>query len=187
MIVVDTVTKKYCRWIRDMIYRSPLRTNTYDKLINHLFHKSFVFFENTMDGNRFDDGISLRYRFGSRCGYDDSVISSIIDNRDCSVLEMMVALAIKMDNIMDDFEHDDRIGDWFWIMIKNLGIFQCDDDHFDSIVVEEALNKFMQREIDEDGSGGLFIVPGSTRMNRLDIWYQMHEFLKAYKRGDIII
>ena len=56
-----------------------------------------------MDADRAEDGINLRYRFGYENGYESAMIASCLDNRPCSVLEMMVALAIKIEEqIMDD-------------------------------------------------------------------------------------
>lgn len=184
---IDAINKRYFRWIRDNIYKSDFRKSTYDSLLSYLHDTPFRFSSSTMDGNRYEDGISLRYRFGIKKGYSDSIIAANLDNRNCSILEMMVALSIRIENIMADSEHEDRTSDWFWIMIYNLGLAAFDDYNFDEETVSLIVQRFLDRNYADDGSGGLFVIPGSIQMNKLDIWYQMHEFLKAYKKGDIII
>jgi len=53
-----------------------------------------------MDGNRAEDGIDLRYRFGYEKEYEGSTIASYLDNSPCSVLEMLIALAFRAKNIL---------------------------------------------------------------------------------------
>lgn len=85
-----------------------------------------------LDGNRYDDGIDLRYRFGNEQGYRDNMIASYLDNRPCSVLEMIIALAIRLEeHIMDDPDIGNRTGQWFWDMIVSLGLGSMDDSKFD--------------------------------------------------------
>ena len=43
------------------------------------------------------------------------MISAYLDNKTCSVLEMMIALAIRCEeHIMDDPDVGNRTGQWFW-------------------------------------------------------------------------
>lgn len=51
------------------------------------------------------------------------MIASYLDNRPCSVLEMIIALAIRLEeHIMDDPDIGNRTGQWFWDMIVSLGL-----------------------------------------------------------------
>src|SRR5574344_1495256 len=84
------------------------RGPSYRKLLSHLHMTPFVY-AIEMDGNRAEDGVGLRYRFGYEQHYDDRLISAYLDNRPCSVLEMMVALAVRCeDHIMGDSEMGNR-------------------------------------------------------------------------------
>ena len=79
-----------------------------------------------MDGNRAEDGIDLRYRFGHEQHYSDAMVASFLDDRPCSVLEMMIALSIRCEeHIMDDPDVGNRTGQWFWSMIASLGSGPC--------------------------------------------------------------
>ena len=86
-----------------------------------------------MDADRAEDGINLRYRFGYENGYESAMIASYLDDRPCSVLEMMVALSMKMEEqIMDDPDIGDRTSVWFWKMIDNLGLGTMHDGIIDN-------------------------------------------------------
>ena len=132
-----------------------------------------------MDGNRAEDGVELRYRFGSECGFDNSAVADCLDDKDCSVLEMMVALAIRCEeHIMDNPDIGDRTGKWFLDMIVNLGLEKMTDDRFDKRYVERILHRFLNREYGRNGDGGLFTVHHSRiDMRSVEIWYQAMWYL----------
>ena len=136
-----------------------------------------------MDGNREIDGIDLRYRFGYEMGYEDAVIANLLDIRPCSVLEMMVALAFRCEeHIMADPDIGNRTVQWFWEMIVSLGLNDMDDWHYDRIVVEETIGKFLNHEYEPDGRGGLFTVPDCQYdMRSLEIWSQMNGYLATIR------
>lgn len=139
-----------------------------------------------MDGNRFQDGIDLRYRFGMHKKYPDAVIASELDGRPCSVLEMMVALAIRMEeNIMTgNPRYGNRTSTWFWCMLESLGLAGMDDRHFSPLVAAQSIDIFLNRQYSKNGKGGLFTVKYPKEdMRTVEIWYQMCWFLNEL--GDI--
>ena len=134
-----------------------------------------------MDSNRAEDGINLRYRFGYENGYEDFMISACLDDKSCSVLEMLVALAIRCEeHIMEDSDIGDRTGEWFWIMIENLGLRSMNDARFDRAYVDETIDIFLNREYKRNGEGGLFIVDAQRDLRHVEIWYQMCLYLEKY-------
>lgn len=165
---------EYFEWMCRLI----ARTNRYRKLLEHLHNTDFIYIL-PMDGNRAEDGIELRYRFGYENAFDAPIIASYLDDRPCSVLEMMVALAVRCEeHIMDDPDIGDRTGKWFWDMIDNLGLTNMRNDTFDVNYVDDVLNRFMNREYGFDGEGALFTVKNSRRdMRSTEIWYQMCIYL----------
>jgi hypothetical protein len=132
-----------------------------------------------MDGNRAEDGIDLRYRFGYEQGYDSQTISTFLDNRPCSVLEMLIALAIRCEeHIMDDPDIGNRTGQWFWNMIINLGLGFMDDTKFDENYVKDVISRFLYRKYKRNGEGGLFTVEHCKNdLRTVEIWYQMCWYL----------
>ena len=66
----------------------------------------------------------------------------------------------------------------FWIMLDNLGLSEMDDMHFDINIVEQAVDRFLDRDYMADGDGGLFILEFPRRdLRGVEIWYQMCWYL----------
>ena len=128
------------------------------------------------DDNRADDGIQLRRRYA--LAHDDVSLSRYIPGP-CSVLEMMVALAIRCEEtIMDDTALGDRTGQWFWGMVHNIGLSPMIDSEFDRNFVDEAVARLLNREYEPDGRGGLFTVKRCTHdMRTVEIWRQLSWYL----------
>lgn len=133
-----------------------------------------------MDGNRAEDGIEMRYRFASDEGYDYRIVANYIDDRPCSVLEMLVALAVRCEeHIMYDPDMGDRTCVWFWEMISSLGLDSMSDEYFDEGQVEDVIEHFLNRDYEPNGKGGLFTVTHASRdMRNIEIYYQMHAYLE---------
>lgn len=173
----EEVRHEYIEWMFSYVYDDEYfknNNNTYRKLMIHLYFTEFYEIV-PMDGNRAEEGVNLRYRFGAECDYPDYVIAEYLDDRPCSVLEMMVALAIRCEvHIMENPDLGDRVGQWFWEMIVNLGLGHMTDDKFDADYTDKVLHRFLERDIERDGTGGLFKIKDPTRdMRTADIWYQM--------------
>ena len=128
-----------------------------------------------MDENRVDDGVELRYRFVREEGIPDAEIATNLDNRECSVLEIMVSLAIRMEEtITSDPDYGDRTSIWFWDMVDSMGLLDMDNDHFHGETVSTTLDRMIRREYASTGRGGLFTVKEPREdMRNVEIWYQM--------------
>lgn len=175
------LSTEYFNWMCQLI------TNTKRHSTKTLF-KTLLYFLHTVpfrvvmaqDGNRAEDGIELRYRFGRRNGYPDYMIAEYLDDHPCSVLEMMVALAVRCEeHIMEDDEYGDRTWVWFWDMIDSLGLGHMTNSRFDVDQATDIIDRFLDREYDPDGSGGLFTVPGKRDLRTIEIWYQMQAYLET--------
>lgn len=175
----DEITNEYFMWLCDLIRDDRFSSHvSYRKLLMHLHNTEFVY-SIPMDQNRASDGMGLRYRFAVMRGYPDrTVILRYLDGP-CSVFEMMVALANRCEEtIMDDPSYGNRTGEWFWGMISNLGLGNMHDGQFDRIVVGEIISRFLNREYEPDGRGGLFTVRRCDRdLRDVEIFYQLCYFL----------
>lgn len=170
------VKDEYFSWLYDLVNVGP---DSYELLFAHL-HKTTFRYLIPKDHNRAEDGEALRYRFALRRypGLSPNIIIDILDGP-CSVLEMMIALAIRCEeDIMDDPNIGDRTGQWFWGMVINLGLGSMRDARYDDQVVDYVLDCFMDREYDYDGKGGLFTVRKPERdMRGVEIWHQLCWYL----------
>lgn len=152
----------------------------YNKLMAYLYERDFTYLI-PLDGNRAADGIDLRYNFGRKKGVADYVIASCLDHRPCSILEMMVALAIRCEvHIMDNPEYGDRTSQWFWEMVQNLGLEKMTDARFRTNAAERIIDRFLNRKYRPDGTGGLFTVHNRGDMRFIEIWYQMEWYLDKF-------
>lgn len=168
--------KRYFDWLCSVIKHK--NRHNYKKLLTYLFERSFNYIL-PMDGNRAEDGIDMRYSgFGYFSGTEQYEIARYLDRRDCSVLEMMVALAVRAENIVGDSELGDRKYLWFWSMIDSLGLTGMDDDHYDEAKVIFTIDCFINRDYKPNGKGGLFTVNDPPHdMRGVEIWNQMCWFL----------
>lgn len=161
----------YYKWLMLKLKREDDfgTVSKYSRLMQKLFRTPFRW-SVANDDNRAADGLELRTAFDS---------NYIFDGRPCSCLEMLLALSIRCDR--DVMGEPDRPKETklFWIMLKNLGLDSEDDRYFDDIYVKEVLKKWLDRDYDRRGYGGIFCVKNDVRDQRkLEIWGQMHEFLE---------
>ena len=173
------LNSEYFDWMCQLVCnRRYTRGLSYQKLLRFLHNVDFNY-TIEMDGNREEDGIDLRYRFGYENSYENAMISSYLDNSPCSILEMMIALAIRCEeHIMDDPDIGNRTGQWFWGMIENLGLRKMTDARFDEDYADEIIQRFLDRRYKRNGEGGLFTVEHCRRdLRTVEIWYQMCWYL----------
>ena len=176
---------EYFEWLCSLVRDSkPIKRVSYRLLLIHLYHTEFVY-EMPMDGNRYADGISLRYRFGYERRIEDPIIASCLDNNPCSVLEMMVALAFRCEeHIMYNPENGVMSGRWFWKFISNLGLEDMIDSKYDENIVNSVIWRFLNRGYSADGEGGLVYIPNCRYdLRSMDIWYQMMRYLVEYRKN----
>jgi hypothetical protein len=178
----DELIDQYFDWMYQLVVDDRYSNKSYRKLFVRLYDTEFTY-TIPMDGNRAEDGIDLRYRFGREQLYSDAMVASCLDDRPCSILEMMIALAIRCEeHIMDDPDAGDRTGQWFWSMLVSLGLGSMDDRKFDRYFVDQTLERFLERGYGRNGEGGLFTVDNGRDMRNTEIWYQMNYYLREIIR-----
>lgn len=178
-MIRDELNNAYFDWMYQLVCDDEYsRGLSYRKLLS-LLHDTDFTYTIALDCNRYDDGIDLRYRFGNEQGYRDNTIASYLDNRPCSVLEMIIALAIRLEeHIMDDPDIGNRTGQWFWDMIVSLGLGSMDDSKFDKAYAIDVIRRFLNRDYERDGKGGLFTIEHCRYdMRDIEIWYQANWYL----------
>lgn len=172
----DQIINDYFEWLWNF---TKCRGHSQNRKIITLLHNIEFRYSIPMDANREEDGIDLRYRFITEVGIPKNYqeVYGYLDGP-CSVLEMMIALAIRCEeSIMDDPDIGDRTSEWFWLMMKNLGLDYMSDRKFDRDVAEEKISIFLDRRYKRNGEGGLFVVNGRRDLRKVEIWYQMCWYL----------
>ena len=172
----DQIINDYFEWLWNF---TKCRGHSQNRKIITLLHNIEFRYSIPMDANREEDGIDLRYRFITEVGIPKNYqeVYGYLDGP-CSVLEMMIALAIRCEeSIMDDPDIGDRTSEWFWLMMKNLGLDYMNDRKFDRDIAEEKISIFLDRKYKRNGEGGLFVVNGRRDLRKVEIWYQMCWYL----------
>ena len=181
MSTLYRIQDEYFEWLYNYVCRGRAHENTsYKKLFIFLHQVEFTY-TIPNDVNRASDGEDLRYRFAMSKD-DDSIIDILGRDGSCSVLEMMVALAIRCEEtIMDDTRYGNRTGQWFWNMMSNLGIAYMTDERFDRRIAEDSIYRFLDRRYDPDGRGGLFYIRNcEDDLRNVEIWAQLCWYLDSF-------
>ena len=178
MIPID-IRDDYFEWMYSMVEKNRHEGgSSFNRLLKYL---DAVEFRSRIknDGDRAHDGIALRGRYALRNGiYEYEYILDSLEGP-CTVLEMMVALAIRCEEtIMADPLVGDRTGHWFWRMIINMGLGGMTDAHYDQKQVEKIVKTFLDRKFEPDGRGGLFTIKNCDRdLRKVGIWSTMMWYL----------
>lgn len=170
------IRDEYYWWLYDLVCGDLYSDGiSYDRLLRYLYNVEFEWLM-PMDKNRAEEGLSLRFRFNQETGREVA-----FPDAPCSILELMVALAIHCEeSIMVDPRIGDRTKQWFWQMISNLGLRTMTDDRWDREYVDDVIDRFLNREYEPDGRGGLFRIRNCPRDVRdMEIWHQLCYFLNT--------
>lgn len=175
---LDILNKRYFEWMCQLVCDKKHSDGaSYQKLLSYLHDRDFTY-TLEFDGNRAADGIDLRYRFAYEHHYDDTFVLDCLDRGSCSVLEMMVALAAKCEEYMDDPEIGDQTWRWFWDMVASLGLSGMTDLYFDEVRTARIITKFLNRNYAPNGKGGLFTIRHRQNdLREVEIWHQMCWYL----------
>lgn len=175
---LENIERDYFDWLYNIVDDTEYQ---YEDLINHIFDKEFdeettIFVDK--DYNRIEDAIRLREDFiAEQLAREDPYLVDIFRNRPCSVLEVLIALAYRMEDVMEI----DRFPTWFWEMLSNLGLEGYDNDHFNRRTIrsiDRIINRWLDRNYDYNGKGGLFPLSDPPKDQRdVEIWYQMSTYL----------
>lgn len=164
---------QYFEWLLDKIEYRYIRTEDYTLLLKYLYEREFTWII-PFDSNRAENGIGLRYEFKSEYGFTGRT-----DDKPCSVLEMLIALARDWEHdITYDFHKGDRSSQWFWTMIDNLELLNYPNLEFDSHEVEEILEVWLSRKFLKSGKKSVFPVKNwDTDQRNLEIWLQLQNYV----------
>ena len=172
---METLNERYFQWLCKTVKSAEYKN--YSALLRFLFDKEFTYIL-PEDERRAIDGCRLRNHFLQSIGYSYAMPVEL--NGPCSVLEMMTSLALRCENDVTGIsysEKDNRPGQFFWFMITNLGLWIFTDAHFKRQEVDSITNRFLNREYESDGTGGLFVIRNHGDLRKVEIWYQAMWYL----------
>lgn len=175
----NNVSREYREWLKFKVGLKKFGHSLgkkYTRLFEMLYNKSFIA-TLELDENRCDDGKNLRWEFEYEQGYR---IRGELDGP-CTVLEVILSLAIKYASDIGGGDDQKEVISCFWRMIDNLHLLDFTDEVMDSYgedEVDDILEQFIDRGYGYDGTGGLFPLdhPKEDQRN-VELWYQMSAYL----------
>jgi hypothetical protein len=165
----------YFTWLYSQVADTTIKTpsRTYWGMCRQLYTKEFVWFVPN-DDNRIEDGKDLRYEF-----VDDQKLNDVDESwlhLGCSMLELLVGLSRRL-----AFEAEGQPRDWFWRLIRNIGLQNFSDSnpfHMTQEEVDEILNRVIWRTYEKTGHGGLFPLMNQHKDQRqVELWYQLSSYV----------
>ena len=170
-------TNRYIRWLRGLVEKNP--GPSYHILFDTAW-KTVYEFHIPNDDNRAEDGLKLRERFELESSL------RLPDLGECRILEFLIALAIRLNESVYDYNNPDQASYWFWELIKNLQLDAYDDNYpfgdiFSEIPfdIKQVFIRLNQRLYGSNGgAGGLFPLEEPMADQRyVEVWYQMMAYL----------
>jgi len=158
------------------------RDGSHELLLSHL-HRIEFYSLVPNDDNRAEDGKRLREIFVEEEG---AHMGSHFFSKHCSVLEMLIGLAFRMEYQLEGTHNALSACDCFWIFMKNLDLDWCDNFEYHQDAgdeaIEQAIDILLERKYNFRGDGSLFPmrqrnVRGMKNRKKVEIWYQMGAYL----------
>lgn len=178
----------YFDWLCEMVcVDGRYNDESYYHLAKILFDEEF-YWSLDYDDDRAADGLALRsrYRYEGGTEYPEGT---------CSVLEMLIALADRMEQHLDELDGECKTPIYFWAMLENLHLEGYSDAMFESRhpdswpslkrSIVSKLHHWMDRDIGYDGVGGIFPLSDPKRDQRnVDFWYQANAYILEHYYDD---
>jgi hypothetical protein len=175
----DQLRDEYFIWLCNIIGVN-VEKESYSILAKRLHGIEYFWFVPN-DDNRGEDGLKLRRTFIEvhELGPYEQFI---LDAGPCSVLEMLVAMSIKMAELMEQVVDNNEPGDWFWELIKNAGLDTFSDFQYHFVgghmAVAMKVHKILERDYERNGVGGFFpLQETDVDQRKVELWYQMNAYL----------
>lgn len=164
-------------YLQYLIWRGGLQKMTrYSRLFEILHDIKFTWVIER-DDNREDDGVELRDDYDIPDGYSEEEDEAFMAHW-CSVLEMMIGLAIRVDDEFIGDPAEEHPEDFFMEMIENLGLNIYKGNRYREDDVIKIVRRWLNREFDRKGNGSPFPVRRDRRDQRkLEIWDQMNSYI----------
>ena len=166
---------EYFTWLVDFIDPDHLIGEYYQPVLQKLYFKDFRW-KLKDDRNRALDGLEFRRRYveDERFG----VAPYNFMEAPCSCLEMLIALAKRIEYGILEPPCEENIARWFWKFMMNLGLDPDDFRVLDEDYVDMVLEKWLDRRYESNGKGNIFTTFSSNINLKIEpIWVQMHIFL----------
>jgi hypothetical protein len=172
---VSPLPKQYFEWLYQQVFPddgdSVLTYLTVCEIMHDMKFKIVV----PRDGNRVADGAQLRNAF-LRTVRAEPPDESELMFPDASIFEVLVALALKAERLIDISPHV-----MFGVFLNNLNLANLYDNSRTAGIRNDTfrrLRKFNERKYTSRGTGGLFpLMRSRIDQRNEELWYQMGAYM----------
>lgn len=182
------IYEEYFNWLIYSLNLNPEYMNSHFALFKELHNIAYEY-RNIMDENRYRDGIELRYHFGGETGLSYGDIEYELDICECTVLEMIVALILKLDNMITYEPKDPFKATLFYNMMRSLGLESQVNWSFDADYVRSTVESWMHGMYEYNGKGGLITLKyPKSDLRSVDYWTQVMWYITENEKlgGNIL-
>lgn len=168
--------KEYRDWLVNEFTDFDMRE--YSLLMDHLQDTPFRYIE-YMDHNRCDDGLELRTRYADDNNMYYREVIKILEKYPCSCLEMLCALADRIDRDYIGEPGDSHPEKLFREFIENLGLNNYHNKNFSKQNANRILDIWLDRRFSRRGVGSILPIRKAPCANQrnVEIWRQMMMYL----------
>lgn len=165
----------YFEWLVEIVRGEDEEYVDLIPVLDFLFDRRFEW-HNTLDRNRVADALLLRRDYAKEegCAYPaDS------KEKECSVFEVLVRLAVDVDDHITGDPEDPHPEIWFWKWLENLGIDdRCTGEGYDEEYLEQQISRWLKGDFSSLGKGSPFRLhhrAGDQR--KKDMWGQCMAYI----------
>lgn len=172
---MDPVVREYVRYLESLV-KAEQQSSPYSLLLAMMWGETFEGYVPN-DENREEDGIKLRREFETKTSNTLPLLGQ------CRFLEFLIALAIRFNAAVYDYEYPNMTAEYFWTMVENVGLDEFDDYYSGpenpAAAIRAMIRDVVGRNYDYNGSdGGLFPLQHARNDQRnVEVWYQLMEYI----------
>lgn len=180
---MSSVSESYVDWLKNIVSDDgyyPDWDRSFIKLLNCLWEIPWEGNAKYIgsDRDREQDGYDLRVQYETEiCESSGPKLADIYGS--VKVLEVLVAISLRMYDFMLDTNIYNSPSRWFWEIIGNSYLDVMNDDSYEDRGGDEAVENVVYSILKKE-EGPLRGWFGSPNWRTMEIWYQMHEYLSAY-------
>lgn len=148
-------------------------------LLFELWKREFYWFDSHANEEaRAMDGKTLRDQFLM----DFDMTPNKVPQGPCTVLEMLIAFALRIDTQVHDWRLGNRPWEWIEMFVNNLGFCDLIDQDINPVrdagYINARLETWMTHQLGQRGEGGLFRFKRPIlTINDMDNWAQMNRWI----------
>ena len=175
---------EYMMWLIESIDPRNIIGDYYQPVLEELYLRDFKWTSKFPDDeNRAKDGLELRNQFADIANIPVSEIG--IDWKPCSCLEMLVAIAHRIEYEIVAVPGEENVARWFWMFMHNIGLDPSDSGVEDLNYVDYRIDMWLDRKYKKNGEGGIFEIRDDYfDMRKMSIWKQMNAVLNENYDAD---